>query len=99
MYLRADPSMVGNCHVKLESAGSASGSDVFIIIPNVVREMAAQVIERCVVEKRGSGGFITAGIDLMIRHFAQPTTHFDDPYRKPSLLTLNIRVNLSATGI
>lgn len=99
MYFKADPSISGSCHIKLESAGSAASSDVFVIVPSNVRELAALVIQKCVVDKRGSGGFVTAGIDHMVRYFGQPTTHFHDPYRKPSLLNLKMRTDFYITGM
>ena len=71
----------GDCHISVEAAGPARPSSI-IIAPNSIRAMAGWLIEQCVENQSGLGGFVTIGfnhiLDYVVEHQADPAlgVHF-----------------------
>lgn len=54
-----------------------------MLIPDVIRGLAGQVIQSCVVEWGGVGGYVTEGFANMVNHLTAPDTNLLLPYREP----------------
>lgn len=54
-----------------------------MLIPDVIRGLAGRVIEACVVEWGGAGGFVTEGFANMVNHVTAPNANLLLPYREP----------------
>ena len=65
----------GDCHISVEVAGPARPPSI-TVAPNAIRAMAYWLIEQCVQEGSGLGGFATIGfahlVDYVIEHQMDP---------------------------
>ena len=55
------------------------------LIPNDIRGMAGWVIDQCVVDRTGSGGFVTKDLLNLIRYVVDPATDINAPFRMSTL--------------
>ena len=67
--------------VELGGPGVELGCN-FIVAPNRIREMAKYVIDKCILNWGGVGGFITEGFSQMVNHVLAPDFDSTANYRK-----------------
>lgn len=79
--------------ISVEVAGPAVPSTMNLI-PNEIRGMAGWVIERCVIEGAGSGGFVTKDISNLIRVIVNPETNLDLPLSMSTLIRHKVCANI-----
>ena len=53
-----------------------------MLIPDVIRAQAGWVIQNCLVEWGGVGGFVTKGFANMVNHVTAPDANLNSPYRE-----------------
>ena len=74
--------LIGNCMITLEQAGPSPNPGPIMISPDDVRGMAGYVVQQCVADGGGVGGFVTASFENMIDYILNPDTDINGPYRK-----------------
>ena len=80
--------------ITLEQAGPNPSPGPIMISPDDVRGMAGYVIQQCVVEEGGIGGFVTANFSNMIDYILDPNTDINNPYRELIYTMLSKRKSL-----
>ncbi|KAL9118562.1 MAG: hypothetical protein Q9187_004893 [Circinaria calcarea] len=80
------------CEVALELAGPGKiEGQTVMLIPDVIRGLAALVIQNCLVEWGGVGGFVTEGFANMVNHVTAPDANLNSPYPpSSSFVTLTV---------
>ena len=72
---------IGHCTVAIEIAGPSLPAYV-PLIPYQIRYIANYVINKCVLERNGIGGFMTQGLDRQYRYLTSTHHIISDGFRK-----------------
>ena len=75
--------MSGDCHISIELAGAALPSSVSLL-PSDIASRAIKIIEECVINQSGTGGFGTLSFSNLLGHVLSAQAIPDDGvgYRK-----------------
>ena len=73
--------------ITLEQAGPSPHPGLIMLSPDDVRGMAGYVVQKCVTDGGGVGGFVTSGFSNMVDYVLDPNTNLNDPYRESTYTT------------